>query len=58
MTANPKSKKRTVKEVIEWLQKQDPDAICYAYEGEISCIVVCHNDERRYHENIYLETAE
>lgn len=31
---------RTVKDLIEQLERFPPDAVCYAYEGEITGVVV------------------
>ena len=36
---------RTVKELIEELNKFDGDLECYAYEGEIVGVVIQHKDD-------------
>ena len=40
---------RTVKELIEELNKFDGDLECYAYEGEFQGIVICNGKHGREH---------
>ena len=38
---------RTVRSMIEELQKFPPNALCYAYEGEVIGLVIEHADRSR-----------
>jgi hypothetical protein len=52
--------RQTVEKVIAWLQQFPSDSIVYAYEGEVTAIVVTAADESRgFGEQLgYLETRE